>query len=287
MKLKKFLSGALIFSIAFVGLNANAEAEVAPQASLSERLDWVIDKVSPLLDNFRRAIRNIQSPDEWVNDLTNSVDINLCDKHNVNSIALVKIKEIQDAYVNLIKKHNMGNCRAYAAYIGRLLKEQNIKYNIINVAGNNPQEDNHEVVFIPGIGVIDFFGDFNQNKAKLTIRPLEKFLKNMNWGYKNTITAGYVNEYDKDGYFKRKKDIEVFLKGNNIPCKYKFPLFTQSLGRGENGDFMDVWISRKDVEKALKNSDCSDCKDFEDLAHHEKKSIYDVLIDRLNLREGL
>ncbi len=96
MKLKKFLSGALIFSIAFVGLNANAEAEVAPQASLSERLDWVIDKVSPLLDNFRRAIRNIQSPDEWVNDLTNSVDINLCDKHNVNSIALVKIKEIQD-----------------------------------------------------------------------------------------------------------------------------------------------------------------------------------------------
>lgn len=30
MKLKKFLSGALIFSIAFVGLNANAEAEVAP-----------------------------------------------------------------------------------------------------------------------------------------------------------------------------------------------------------------------------------------------------------------
>ncbi len=190
-------------------------------------------------------------------------------------------------YVNLIKKHNMGNCRAYAAYIGRLLKEQNIKYNIINVAGNNQQEDNHEVVFIPGIGVIDFFGDFNQNKAKLTIRPLEKFLKNMNWGYKNTITAGYVNEYDKDGYFKRKKDIEVFLKGNNIPCKYKFPLFTQSLGRGENGDFMDVWISRKDVEKALKNSDCSDCKDFEDLAHHEKKSIYDVLIDRLNLREGL
>lgn len=100
---------------------------------MSERLDWVIDKVSPLLDNFRRAIRNIQSPDEWVNDLTNSVDINLCDKHNVNSIALVKIKEIQDAYVNLIKKHNMGNCRAYAAYIGRLLKEQNIKYNIIGI----------------------------------------------------------------------------------------------------------------------------------------------------------
>ncbi len=279
MKLRRFLSGVLIFSIAFVGVNA--KAEVVPEASLSERLNKVIDKVSPLFGDFIRAISNIPTLD-WLDDISDAVDINLCKKYHVNSIGLVKRKEIEDAYVNLIKKHHIGCCRVLAAYIGRLLDEYNIKYYIINVAGNNQLEDNHEVVFIPGVGVLDFLGDLNQNNSKLTVRPLEKFLKNMKWGYKNTITSGYVNEYDKDGYLKDQKDIGVFMKENNITCKYKFPLFCQTL-RSKTGMLMSAFFPRKDVEKALKNSDCSDCKDLEDLAKHEKKGIYDILRDYLNI----
>lgn len=281
MKFKRFLSGALIFSIAFVGLNANAMEEEVPQASLSERLNRVIYKFSPIFEDFIKAISNIPSA-AWLQDISDAVDRNLCQKYHVNSLCLVKRKEIEDAYVNLIKKHHIGCCRVFAAYIGRLLDEQNIKYHIINVVGNNQLEDNHEVVFIPGVGVLDFFGDLNQNNSKLTVRPLEKFLKNTKWGYKNTITAGYINEYDENGYFKKQKDIGVFMKENNITSKYKFPLFCQTLIT-KTGRFMMSFFPRKEVEKVLKNSDCSDCKDLEDLAKHEKKGIYDILRDYLNI----
>ena len=284
MKFRKLLLGLLMFSMLFG--RASASAEIVKSQSISEKLSKVIDEASSLFKKFALEKKIIPS-DKRMNEIINSIDTDLCNKYNVKSINLIKKQEIDKAYVDLVKKHYVGNDKICAAYIGQLLDEQNIKHYIINVwrYGFKAQGDNYEVVLIPGFGVIDFMGDFNQKKDKVTVRPLENFLKNTkNWGKESFIRGGYVNEYDEEGYLKNQKDLGVFMKENNITCEYKLPEFWQSLGfRVTDGKPIRTVLSRKKVERELEYSDCSDCKDLKDLAKHEKKGIYDILRDYLNI----